>query len=122
MISLFPMGCGVNLCLNSSVEFVTRGKFSPNFRCYRFSFHSPGKNTRVGCHAFLQGVFPAQRLNPGLAHCGQILYHLSLQGSPGRLEWVAYPFSSRSCLPRNRTRVSCATGSFFTSRATTKPL
>ena len=26
---------------------------------------SPGKNTRVGCHAPLQGVFPSQRLNPG---------------------------------------------------------
>ena len=24
---------------------------------------SPGKNTRVGCHALLQGIFPTQRLN-----------------------------------------------------------
>ena len=24
---------------------------------------SPGKNTRVGCHAFLQGIFPTQGLN-----------------------------------------------------------
>ena len=29
---------------------------------------SPGKNTRVGCHALLQGIFPSQRLNPGLPH------------------------------------------------------
>ena len=26
----------------------------------------PGKNTRVGCHAFLQGIFPTQGLNPCL--------------------------------------------------------
>jgi len=43
---------------------------------------SPGKNTGVGCHALLQGVFPTQGLNPGLPYCGQILYQLSLQGSP----------------------------------------
>ena len=38
---------------------------------------SPGKNTRVSCHALLQGVFPTQGVNPGLPHCMQILYHLS---------------------------------------------
>ena len=31
---------------------------------------------------FLQGIFPAQGSNPGLPHCGQILYCLSYQGSP----------------------------------------
>ena len=29
---------------------------------------SPGKNTGMGCHALLQGVFPTQQLNPGLLH------------------------------------------------------
>ena len=43
---------------------------------------SPGKNTGVGCHAFLQGVFPTQVSNPGLPHCRQILYYLSHRGSP----------------------------------------
>ena len=33
---------------------------------------SPGKNTGVSCHAFLQGIFPTQGLNPGLLHCRQI--------------------------------------------------
>ena len=42
---------------------------------------SPGKNTRIGCHALLQGIFPTQRSNPGLPHCWQILYSLSHQGS-----------------------------------------
>ena len=38
---------------------------------------SPGKNTGVGCHVLLQGIFPTQGLNPGLPHCRWILYHLS---------------------------------------------
>ena len=38
---------------------------------------SPGKNTGVGCHALLQGIFPTQELDPGLPHCRQFLYHLS---------------------------------------------
>ena len=36
---------------------------------------SPGKNTGVGCHALLQGIFPTQASNPALSHCKQILYH-----------------------------------------------
>ena len=43
---------------------------------------SPGKNTRVGCHALLQGIFQSQGSNPGLPHCRWFLYHLSHQGSP----------------------------------------
>ena len=68
---------------------------------------SPGKNTGVGYHAFLQGLFPTQGSNPGFSHCRQIIYQLSHQGSPRILEWVAYPFSSGSSQPRNQTRVSC---------------
>ena len=41
-----------------------------------------GKNTGVGCHSLLQGIFPIQGLNLGLPHCGQILYCLSHQGNP----------------------------------------
>ena len=60
-----------------------------------FSVHvdSPGKNTRVGCHALLLGIFPTQRSNPDPPQCRQILYHMSHQGSPRVLEWVHYPFS-----------------------------
>ena len=49
-----------------------------------FSVHgdSSGKNTGVGCHAFLQGIFPTQELNWGLLYCRQILYQLSYWGSP----------------------------------------
>ena len=62
---------------------------------------SPGKNIGVDCHALLQGIFPTQGSNPGLLHCWQILYQLSHKGSPGILEWVAYPFLSRSSQSRN---------------------
>ena len=36
-------------------------------------WNSPGKNTRVGNHSLLQGIFPTEGLNPGLPHCRQIL-------------------------------------------------
>ena len=51
----------------------------------------PGKDTRVVCHFLLQGIFPTQESNQGLPQCRQTLYHLSHQGSPKRLEWVAVP-------------------------------
>ena len=44
-------------------------------------WNSPGKNTGVGCHSLLQGIFPTQGWNLVLLHCRQILYHLSCQGS-----------------------------------------
>ena len=43
---------------------------------------SPGRNTGMGCHALLQGIFPTQGLNLGLLHWRWILYSLSHQGSP----------------------------------------
>ena len=48
-------------------------------------WHSPGKNTRVGCHFLLQGIFPTQGSNLGLLHCRQVLHPLSQEGSP--VEW-----------------------------------
>ena len=46
---------------------------------------SPGRNTEVGFHSFLQGIFPTQGSNPGLPHCRQILYQLSHKESPRNL-------------------------------------
>ena len=40
----------------------------------------PGKNTGMGCHAVLQGIFPTQGSKLGLLHCRQIIYCLSHQG------------------------------------------
>ena len=57
-------------------------------------WNSPGKNTGVGCHSLLQGIFPTQESNPGLLHCRQILYC-----QPARK-----PGSSHA---RDQTHVSC---------------
>ena len=40
------------------------------------------KNTGVGSHSLLQGIFLTKGLNPSLLYCRQILYCLSFQGSP----------------------------------------
>ena len=61
---------------------------------------SPSKNTRVGSHALLQGIFPTQGSNPGLPHCRQILYQLRYQGSPNNvLSPKIYLEKSVSSLP-----------------------
>ena len=77
--------------------------------------NSLGQNTGVGSLSLLQGIFPTQGSNPGLPHCRQIFYQLNHKWSPRILEWITYPFSSRSSQPRNRTRVYCIAGGFFTN-------
>ena len=49
-------------------------------------WNSPGKNTGLGCHSLLQGIFLTQGLNLGLRHCTQILNQLSHQGIPTDLK------------------------------------
>ena len=84
----------------------------------------PGKpkNTEVGSLPLLQEKFLTQESNQGLLHCRQILYQLSHKGSPRILEWVAYPFSSGSSCPRNRTGLSYIAGGFFTNWAAREAL
>ena len=50
-----------------------------------FSVHGnfSSKNTGVGSHFLLRGIFLTQGWNQGLLHCRRILYWLSQQGSPG---------------------------------------
>ena len=97
---------------------------------------SPGKNTGVGCHVLLEGIFPTQGWNSGLLHCRWILYHLSHQGSPVsgshsilsdslRPHVLYSPWNSpgqntgvgRLSLLQEifPTQVSCIAGRFFTS-------
>ena len=64
------------------------------------SWNFPGKNTGVGSHSLLQGIFPIQGSNPGLLHWRQIIYHLRHRGSPCReiiQHW--HPASSSLCHP-----------------------
>ena len=50
------------------------------------------KNTKVGCHLLLQGIFLTQELNPSLLHCRQILYYLSYQGGPRKFPSTSLEF------------------------------
>ena len=43
------------------------------------SMNSPGKNTGVGSHFLLQGIFPIQGSNPHPLQCRWVLHHLSHQ-------------------------------------------
>ena len=97
--------CAVLSCSVVSNSLWPHGLYSP--RGSSVHGDAPGKNTGVGYHALLQGLFPTQESNPALPHCRLIIYQLSHQGSPRILEWVAYPFSSGSSQPRNQTGISC---------------
>ena len=48
-------------------------------------WNSSGKNTGVGCHFLLQGIFLTQELNPSLLHWQMDPLLLSHQGSPLRI-------------------------------------
>ena len=89
----------------------------PHCRPILYQHQGSPRNTGVGSLSLLQRIFPTQESNWGLLHCRQILYQLSHKGSPRMLERVAYPFSSGSSQPRNRTGVSCISGGFFTNLA-----
>ena len=75
------------------------------------------KNTGVGCHALLQGIFPTHRLNPGLPHCRWILHCLSHQGKENTLQsaalaltWPAEWLPRRESQQRHQPRAPPAPG------------
>ena len=55
---------------------------------------SPGKNSRVGCHALLQEIFPTQGWNPGLPHYRQ---HLSIWATRLAPQKTSLPLSHAQC-------------------------
>ena len=81
---------------------------------------SPGKNTGLGCHFFLQEIFLAQGSNLGLLYRRRILYHLShqgcarftqlVQGKAGVWSWIWEPWSLKCfscCRKRNSLVLFC---------------
>ena len=83
------------------------GQYSP--------WNFPGQNTGVGSDS------PGDLPNPGIKPRSPAWLVDSLPAehkeSPRILEWVAFPFSSRSFWPRNWTGVSYIAGGFFTNWA-----
>ena len=115
---------GAALCYMDSKVKVKVAQWS--LTLWPHGLYSPGQNPGVGSFSLgrlslLQRIFPTQGSNPGLLHCGWILNQLSHQGIPEVLEWVAYPFSSRSSWPRNWTGVSCITGAVLPTELSGKP-
>ena len=62
------------LAVQSCLTLRPHGLYPTRLLC---PWDSPGKNTGVGSHSLLQGIFLTWGSNPGLLHCRQILYHLS---------------------------------------------
>ena len=90
-----------------------------------FPCNFSGKNTGVGCHFLLQGIFPTQGsivkwsdVKVTLCDPMDYIVHGILQARI--LEWVAFPFSRGSSQPRDRTQVSLIAGRFLTSCAIRK--
>ena len=72
---------------------------------------SLGKNTGVGCHPLLQGIFPTQGSNPCLLcllHCRQILYLLNHWRSPFVLQFFFFFLDTHP----PRSRIARLYGSF----------
>ena len=58
----FPLACVRAQLLRLSFSFQPHGLQTSGLLC---PWGFPGKNTGVGCHALLQGIFPTQRSD----HC-----------------------------------------------------
>ena len=67
LLVFFPGGLDTKSCLTpcDPMDYIT-----VRFLC---PWDSPGKNTGVGGHFLLQGIFLTQGSNPGLLPCRQIL-------------------------------------------------
>ena len=73
----------------SSVQFFAMCHGSQPFRLL-CPWDSPGKNTGVGCHALLQGIFLNQVLSPhllSLLDCWVFLYRWDTEEDPWRTVW-----------------------------------
>ena len=73
----------------------------------------PGKNTGVGCHFLLQGIFPTQGSNQGLLRCRRILYHWATWEAGSSSQ----PLTGNYCeSPRSGLKVSRVIFQMFSTR------
>ena len=63
--------CCINFFLSVSRSVVSGSLWPHGLLPARlfYPWHSPGKDTGVGCHFLCQVIFPTQGSNPGLLHC-----------------------------------------------------
>ena len=87
-------------CSVMSDSVQSQGLYSARLLC---PWDFPGKNTGEGCCFLLQGIFPIQGSNPGLLHCGQILYCLSHQSEHGCRGPLPYTFAPRGAKKRGQS-------------------
>ena len=82
----------------------------------RLLWDSPGKNTRVGYHSLLQGIFPTQGLNLCLLHCRWIPYGwvtgegLELPYDPAIPLLSMHPAEMKLYFPHKNTYINVHTG------------
>ena len=63
--------------------------------CSAGPLNALGKNTGVGSHSLLQGIFPIQGSNIGIPHCGQIPYHRSPKNAKTESRYISEAVKSR---------------------------
>ena len=82
----------VCVCVCVSCSVVSDSLWPHGLQPARFLYlwNSPRKNTGVGSHSLLQGIFPTQGLNLGLLHWMQSFYCLNHQGSPHHVIVMEY--------------------------------
>ena len=93
--------------------FVTLWTVSTRLLCL---WNSPGKNTRVSCHSFLQGIFPTQGLNPCLLcplHWQAVALPLAPPGCIKITSWMMIIVQSWEQRDANFSKALCSSSIFF---------
>ena len=70
-------------CMHAQLCLTLCGPMDCSLSGSSYPWDSPGKNTGVGCHFLLQGIFPTQGWNPSLLHLQVDTLPLALSGQPG---------------------------------------
>ena len=82
------MSCNaLNICVCSVTQSYLTLCDPMDYKLLGYSVHGifASKNTGLGCHFLLQGIFPTQESNPHLLHWQADSLPLSHLGSPGGL-------------------------------------
>ena len=85
------IGDVLDIIVDRSVQFTSIAQSCPTLQPHESQharllcpWDSPGKNTGVGCHFLLQGIFPSEGSNPRVLHWQVDALPLNHLGSPQR--------------------------------------